>query len=170
MPTVYLALGSNLGDRLATLRSALKGVLNNTDLTLSDMSAVYQTEPVGMAEGAPWFYNMVLVCDTTLLPQQVLAHCQAVEAALGRERCPEAALPQNRTVDIDVLAYDELVVDTPELVLPHPRLAERAFVLVPLLEVNPAWCHPVLGQSVAQLHLALPSLARVELVGDLSVG
>jgi 2-amino-4-hydroxy-6-hydroxymethyldihydropteridine diphosphokinase len=134
------------------------------------MSAVYQTEPVGMAEGAPWFYNMVVVCDTTLSPQQVLAHCQAVEAALGRERCPEAALPQNRTVDIDVLAYDELVVNTPELVLPHPRLAERAFVLVPLLEVNPAWCHPVLGQSVAQLHLALPSLARVELVGDLSVG
>jgi len=169
MPTVYLALGSNTGDRLAYLHAAVRGLVSSSQLTLGEMSAVYQTEPVGMAEGAPWFYNMVVQCSTTLSPQQVLAHCQAVEATLGRERCPEASLPQNRTVDIDVLAYDDVVMTTPELVLPHPRMAERAFVLVPLLEVNPAWCHPVLGQSVAELHLALPSLARVELVGDLSV-
>jgi 2-amino-4-hydroxy-6-hydroxymethyldihydropteridine diphosphokinase len=168
MPTVYLALGSNTGDRLAYLRLAVQGLLGNTNLTLSDMSAVYQTEPVGMTSGTPWFYNMVVQCVTTLSPQQVLAHCQAVEATLGRKRCLEASLPQNRTVDIDLLAYDELCLDTPELVLPHPRMAERAFVLVPLLELNPDWYHPVLGQNVAELHLALPRLARVELVGDLS--
>lgn len=169
MPTVYLALGSNLGDRLATLHTAVQALKNLPQLSVQALSAVYQTEPMGMASGTPWFYNLVMQCATTLSPQAVLAHCQAIETTLGRERNPEATLPQNRTVDIDVLAYDELVIDTPELVLPHPRMAERAFVLVPLLELAPTWRHPVLGQSVAELHLALPSLARVELVGDLSV-
>jgi 2-amino-4-hydroxy-6-hydroxymethyldihydropteridine diphosphokinase len=164
MVRVVVALGSNVGDRRAWLLSALGHLSRATTLSHFAWSAVYQTQPVGMAEGTPWFLNMVLTADTTLTPLQLLALLQVTEAALGRQpQQHEGALPQNRTVDLDLLAYGTLTLATPTLTLPHPRLQERAFVLVPWLELDTTWRHPTLGLTVEALHAQLADPTHIEL-------
>jgi 2-amino-4-hydroxy-6-hydroxymethyldihydropteridine diphosphokinase len=145
--SAYLALGSNLGDRLETLRRAV-ALLDATDgIEVVRSSRVFETEPVGPPQ--PAYLNAVLEIRTGLEPRPLLDACQAVEAALGRVR-GERWGP--RTLDVDVLTYDARTVDEPDLTIPHPRMHERAFVLVPLLELDPG---PVLpgGRSLATLRL-----------------
>ena len=128
--TAYLALGSNLGDRLETLRraAALLDAVDGIDVVRS--SRVYETEPVGPPQ--PAYLNAVLEISTTLEPRAVLEAALGVEAELGRVR-DERWGP--RTLDVDVLLYDEREIDEPDLVVPHPRMHERGFVLVPLGEL-----------------------------------
>ena len=136
MAEVAIALGSNLGDRVAWLamaRSRLAGLL-----ATFRMSSIYETDPVG-DESQPRYLNAVVVGTTALSPVGLLRALQHIEADLGRER-PFPSAP--RTIDLDLLLYDELVLATPELKLPHPRLHERFFVLVPLAELVPDRRHP----------------------------
>lgn len=147
---MFLSLGSNLGHREANLLAALRR-LDELGVHTVRRSSWYETEPVGYTD-QPWFVNLVVEVRTRLDPHEVLQAAQRVEAELGRVRRIRWG---PRTVDVDVLLYGRRVVSTPDLVLPHPRMRERAFVLVPLVEVAPDLVLPD-GTAVADL---LPGVA-----------
>ena len=130
MPIVYLGLGSNLGDRARNIHEAVR-LLNEAGIMAIKLSSIIETDPVG---GPPQglFLNAVLKARTDLSPEALLKAAHAVEAALGRVRTVKDG---PRTIDIDILLYDDLTLNTPELVIPHPRMKERAFVMRPLNEV-----------------------------------
>lgn len=135
MPQAYVALGGNIGDARATIAQAIRQFCDGRDVTLLARSADYRTPPWGVTDQPP-FVNACIAVDTRLDPQALLARAQAVEAALGRDRSRERRWGP-RPLDIDLLTYDDRVIDLPELTLPHPRLFARAFVLVPLVEIAP---------------------------------
>jgi 2-amino-4-hydroxy-6-hydroxymethyldihydropteridine diphosphokinase len=142
---IYLALGSNLGDRLVNLRGAVAAL--PPVVTVQAESRVYETPPWGYTD-QPAFLNMVLRGVTELQPLPLLAHLKQLERALGRGKTFRWG---PRRIDIDILFYDDLVLETPRLSIPHPGLTERAFVLVPLADLAPDLRHPVLGKSVREL-------------------
>lgn len=134
--TAYIGLGSNLGGRWATLRTAVGQLCTLGRVTA--VSSLYETEPVGYRD-QPWFLNAVVILETVLEPQELLHRLLEIERAAGRRRLfPNAP----RTLDLDLLLYDAVVMASEELVVPHPRLHERAFVLVPLVELAPDLIHP----------------------------
>jgi len=135
MTEALLALGGNLGDARETLVRAIAALTEAGDIRLQARSSDYMTPPWGV-EDQPPFVNLCIAVDTALTPQALLARAQAVERAFGRDRASEQRWGP-RTLDIDILTYDDLVLNEPELTLPHPRLFERAFVLVPLAEIAP---------------------------------
>ena len=142
---VYLGLGSNLGDRQHNLDKALDFLSQR--LQMDNISSVYDTEPIGNIE-QPRFLNLVCRVYTSLSPEALLVLAKGIESKLGRTpNKPNTPRP----IDIDILFYGEQVIETPELVIPHPRLAERAFVLIPLAEVTPNFVHPVSGKTVKEL-------------------
>jgi len=142
---VYLCLGSNLGERKENLSRALD--LLSQRLRVSEVSSTYETEAVGGAN-QPKFLNMIAKAYTMLEPPGLLLLIKGIEHKLGRLPGPRNT---PRTIDIDIIFYGDRVIDTPELVIPHPRLAERAFVLVPLNEIAPTFIHPVNKKSVSAM-------------------
>jgi 2-amino-4-hydroxy-6-hydroxymethyldihydropteridine diphosphokinase len=135
MAEALLALGGNLGDVRATLARAITMLCERSDIRLLARSSDYLTPPWGV-EDQPPFVNLCIAVETTLTPHALLARAQAVEHAFGRDRGHERRWGP-RTLDIDILTYDDLVLGDPDLTLPHPRLHERAFVLMPLAEIVP---------------------------------
>jgi 2-amino-4-hydroxy-6-hydroxymethyldihydropteridine diphosphokinase len=135
MTAAWLALGGNVGDSRAILDRAVALLCDDDQVRLAARSADYRTPPWGVEDQAP-FINLCIAVDTTLSPQELLARAQEVERALGRNRSKEQRWGP-RTADIDIIAYDDLTLDEGALTLPHPRLLERAFVLVPLAEIAP---------------------------------
>ena len=133
MTRAYLGLGSNLGDRRALLRQAIES-LNWGDVVVTERSSVYETTPVGGPDGQPDFLNQVIAVDTTLDARGLWERCSAVEAALGRSRDHEQRWGP-RTIDIDLLLFGDEMLLEPDLIVPHPRMNERAFVLIPLAEI-----------------------------------
>jgi 2-amino-4-hydroxy-6-hydroxymethyldihydropteridine diphosphokinase len=157
--TVYLSLGSNLGDRKRMLESAIS-LLEGPHFRIRRVSTVYETEPIDLRRQA-WFLNLVLEAETDLFPKQLLRRIQRVELELGRRRLKHKG---PRTIDIDILLYGDSVIQSSELVIPHPRLKERRFVLEPLTELSPELRHPISGQTLAELLPATlgQALRRVE--------
>jgi 2-amino-4-hydroxy-6-hydroxymethyldihydropteridine diphosphokinase len=144
--TVYLSLGSNVGDRAGNLRAAIEA-LPGAGVKVLRVSPVYQTEPVEYTAQA-WFLNLVVEAETELFPLQLLARTARIERTLGRVR----TVPKGpRTIDIDILLYGKSVVQSAELEIPHPRMAERRFVLAPLADLAPDLRHPVLQKTIREL-------------------
>lgn len=130
---------------------------------ITAISSIYRSEPVGY-RGQPDYFNVICKAQTAFNPFRLLSVAHLIERALGRTRTfPNAP----RTIDIDILDYGGLMLDTPELILPHPRLHQRAFVLVPLAEIAPEWRHPVFGKTAAELLAEAGPLERIERVGSL---
>ncbi|HET8909217.1 MAG TPA: 2-amino-4-hydroxy-6-hydroxymethyldihydropteridine diphosphokinase [Ktedonobacterales bacterium] len=154
---VYLGLGSNLGDRDANLAAAIQALAEL--VTVERVSSVYDTAPLHVTD-QPRFHNLVCQATTDLTPPALLRAAKAIERHLGRA---DGRRYGPRVIDIDVLLYDSLVLQTDELTVPHPRTAERAFVLAPLAEIAPLLVHPVLGETMPFLlsHLAESDVRRV---------
>jgi 2-amino-4-hydroxy-6-hydroxymethyldihydropteridine diphosphokinase len=150
---IYLALGSNLGDRFANLQAATAAL--PPAIRVLHQSPVYETLPWGLTN-QPNFLNMALKGETTLAPLELLNHLKHLETNLGRL---PAVRWGPRRIDMDILFYDGLILDTPGLIIPHPHLHERAFVLVPLADLDPDLVHPLFGKPVREL------LAAVETTG-----
>jgi len=142
---VYLALGSNLDDRLANLKQAVASLSPQMDVKAK--SHIYETLPWGYEE-QPKFLNQVVKVQTYLEPEPLLKHIKRLEIALGRK-----ASFQNgpRLIDIDILFYDEIILNTPDLTIPHPRLHERGFVLLPMMDIAPDLVHPLTRKSIREM-------------------
>jgi len=162
MATVYLSLGSNLGDRKKNIASALK--MLGQEAQILKVSSLYETEPVGYKD-QPWFLNCVCSIETDLSPQALLKFVKATERKMGRKptRCFGP-----RLIDIDILLYDDLILDSPDLTIPHPRLEERAFVLLPLREIASQLVHPLLGANVEELWQKARNLEKIRLYSGFS--
>ncbi len=146
MKTVYLSLGSNVGDRERSLQNAID-LLGSPGLRILRSSSVYETEPLEFrAQG--WFLNLVLEAESGLFPIQMLHKIQRVEKELGRRRIVAKG---PRSIDVDILLFGKFVVETPDLVIPHPRMHERRFVLEPMAELAPDLRHPVLRRTMREL-------------------
>ncbi len=146
MKRVYLSLGSNLGDRVAQIRKALE-MLPSEGVPILRVSSLYKTEPVDFRPQA-WFVNCVAEADTELMPLQLLKALKSIERALGRR----PGIPKGpRAIDIDILFYENVVVHTPELTIPHARLGDRRFVLMPLRELAATARHPLTQRTVLEM-------------------
>jgi 2-amino-4-hydroxy-6-hydroxymethyldihydropteridine diphosphokinase len=149
--SAYLSLGSNLGNREENLREAVRSL--KTLGTIAAVSSFYETEPVEVEGPQPWFLNMVVALETELTPHGLLSGALEIERKLGRERTsPKAA----RTIDIDIVMFGETIMKAPGLVIPHPSMQHRRFVLEPLAEIAPQAEHPVLHKIAADLLRELP--------------
>jgi 2-amino-4-hydroxy-6-hydroxymethyldihydropteridine diphosphokinase len=143
---VYLSLGSNVGEREANLRRAIEALAAN-DVRVLRESSIYETEPRDLP-GQPWFLNQVIEAETDLFPRQLLSRAQRIEREMGRRR---GVAKGPRLIDIDIVLFGGSIVFTPDLEIPHPRMAERRFVLEPLAELCPEMRHPANGRTVCQM-------------------
>jgi 2-amino-4-hydroxy-6-hydroxymethyldihydropteridine diphosphokinase len=143
----YLGLGSNLGNRFRNLSDAVNHLVRKNGIRIAHVSPVYETDPVGNTD-QPKYLNAVLEIDTVLEPMNLLKTCLEVEAEMGRIRTRRW---ESRSIDIDVLLCGEELISTEELIVPHPLLHEREFVLRPLADIAPDLVHPVLDESIAEL-------------------
>lgn len=167
MPRCLIALGANLGDRKATLSEALKRLDATEGVSVVSRSAWLETPPIGGPGGQPPFLNGAAVLETTLDPQSLARRLQQIETELGRRRLVRW---DARAIDLDMLLYEDVAIETPQLVVPHPRMAVRRFVLEPAKEIAGDWIHPTIGWTIEQLwrHLtsATPYLAITGLPGS----
>ena len=156
---ILIALGSNLpssyGSPLETLEAAIAQIDAHDDLSVLACSAVYKSAPVPVSD-QPWYHNSVISVETDLKPFTLLAVLQEIEIMFGRVRDAEERNAA-RTLDLDIISYDDCVIDEAGLQIPHPRMVERAFVVLPLCDIAPEWEHPVSGLSVAKMVDALPA-------------
>ncbi|MCK4660630.1 MAG: 2-amino-4-hydroxy-6-hydroxymethyldihydropteridine diphosphokinase [Phycisphaerae bacterium] len=155
----YLALGANLGDRLHTMVAAADRIDQIPETRVVAYSNLYETKPVGGPPGQPAYLNAVVRIETRRRPHDLLGHCLRIEAELGRRR----NVPNSpRTIDIDVLLYDDVVLETSTLIVPHPRLHLRGFVLCPLMDLAPQLLHPALRATICELLARLPKSQRTD--------
>lgn len=139
MNRAFISIGSNIGERHQYLQDAIEALNSRSDTTIEKVSSIYETEPVGYTDQAS-FLNVVISINTSLSAEQLLIACQQIEQELGRERTIRWG---PRTVDLDILLYNEEIIETEVLIVPHPRMAERSFVLIPLLEIAPDIKNPI---------------------------
>ena len=156
--SAYLSLGSNLGDRAANLAAAIEA-MSAAGVRITKQSSLYATEPVEL-RAQPWFLNCCVEAETALMPRQLLHALHEIAARIGGRKIVRKG---PRAIDIDILLYGSSTVRIPTLTIPHPRMTERRFVLVPLAEIAPTLRHPRLKSTIAELLAACPDTARVRL-------
>ena len=164
MAIVYLSLGSNAGDRVGYVQQAASMLGEIEDTNLVESSSLYETEPWHMKTDN-WFVNAVIALSTNLEPEKLLEECHRIENILGRKRGDNSTGFKDRTIDIDILFYDDKVITTDELIIPHRFIQRRAFVLVPMLEIAQDFVHPVLKKNISTLFDELESPEQVFLYG-----
>ncbi len=150
MPIAYLCLGSNIENRVSFIQQATKLLVEDGHANIIRSSAIYETEPWGNKDQS-WFLNAIIEVKTKLTPKELLEHCLNVEAKLGRKR-DENNRWGERNIDIDIILYNDNVIEEENLCIPHKYFHERAFVLVPLLELIPDFVHPVLNKTLIDLY------------------
>lgn len=160
MNQAFIALGTNIGMREEHLNQALSLLNGRTDVEIKRKSSIYETAPVGFVDQAD-FLNMVIHITTSLSPLKLLDVCQEIEHQLGRERSIRFG---PRTIDLDILLYNQENSDTERLVIPHPRMHERAFVLIPLAEIAPEESIPTLNRSVREQLVLLPEAVQADVL------
>ena len=160
--TVYLSLGSNLGDRARNLHAAI-AALPGVDVRVTNVSSLYETEPVDYLE-QPWFLNCAVAAETALAPLDLLHALRGIEAQLGSQK---AFAKGPRLLDMDILLYGDEAIELPELQIPHPRMLQRNFVLAPLAEIAPALKHPRWMANVAEIFAASADTSQVKRFGPL---
>ena len=158
--TVYLSLGSNLGDRAGNLQEAIR--LIEREGAIKGVSSFYETEPVDFPD-QPWFLNCVVALESSAPPERLMVELLKIEQNMGRLRMQHKG---PRIIDIDILLYSDRVIDTPELKIPHPAMHQRRFVLEPLAEIAPGAKHPLLQKTVGELLNALPDGQEVHRFAD----
>ena len=167
MAIVYLSLGSNKGDRLGYIQQATSLLNGFENINVIQSSSFYETEPWG-TDSQNWYVNAVVQVSTSLLPTALLKQCQKIESMLGRNREKEGKYG-DRTIDIDIIFYGDKVIseeiDNLQLTIPHPLMHERAFALVPLLEIDAEFIHPVFKKSINDLYEYLENPEMVYLYG-----
>jgi 2-amino-4-hydroxy-6-hydroxymethyldihydropteridine diphosphokinase len=146
--TAYLSLGSNIGERQENLERAL-ALLESAGICITRRSSIYETEPRDVA-GQPWFFNLVVECQTNYFPLQLLMVVLGIEREMGRKREPTTVRRGPRVIDIDILLYGNAIIETPALTVPHSRMLERRFVLEPLLEIDPGLRHPATKEPLSK--------------------
>ena len=160
MEQIYIGFGSNQGDSVRICREAIEALRRHPEIDVVRVSSLYRTEPVGMVQ-QDWFVNGVISCKTSLKPLDLLDVTRRIEEDFGRVR---AVRWGPRSLDMDILSYGELQVDLPGLTIPHPRLHERLFVLVPLEEIAPDWRHPLFKITARELLAGLYAASHASAV------
>lgn len=163
MAIVYLSLGSNIGDRIGYLQQATSLLSLTPEISVVSTSSFYESEPWQM-NSENWFVNAVLQISTTLSPEQILSECQRIEKQLGRKRT-ETIGYADRTIDIDILFFDNQVISTKDLTVPHRFFHNRAFIMVPMLEIAQDFIHPIYNKTVMELYEELENPEMVCLYG-----
>jgi len=158
MPQAYIALGSNVGDKKGNIALALSLLTKSSSVQIQKRSSLYITEPAGY-EDQEDFLNMVIKIYTELSPRELFSLCKSIEKEMGR--VTEIRWGP-RVIDLDILLYEDNIIKEEDLVIPHPRMHERAFVLIPLAEIEPYLVHPVLGKDIKNLIKELKTFGRVE--------
>jgi 2-amino-4-hydroxy-6-hydroxymethyldihydropteridine diphosphokinase len=157
----YIGIGSNLGDRIERCQAAIRAISEIAEVTAIRASSLYETAPVPPASGG-WFVNGVVSVQTELTPRALLYELQRIEQSMGR--AAERARGEDRSIDLDLLLMGSQIVEQPDLILPHPRLHQRRFVLAPLCELDPEFRHPVFGITMRQLFDRLDDPSPVRLL------
>ena len=159
----YIAIGTNLGDRVANYRKAVGLIRTLPSSRVTRESSLYQSEPLGKARN--WFLNGVVEVMTDLEPKELLKHTQKIEDSMGRKRESGSKKPANvsRVIDLDILFFDIETIDAKNLKIPHPEIQNRRFVLLPLSELAPALVHPVLASTVSKLLVTTPDKKKCSL-------
>ena len=164
MSRVFISLGSNLGDRLSNIQHAVSSLSMHEEINIIKTSSFYETQPWGN-KNQEWFFNAAIALDTSLSCKDLLAYCQNIEVQLGRVRKQGEKWSQ-RAIDIDILMYDnEVIAQGEELIVPHPYMHLRAFVLVPMLEVKADLVHPVFNKTISEMYDELENPEDVFLYG-----
>ncbi len=158
---VLLSMGANLGDRKSTIRSAIQEIANNCDIDIIRISSLYETEPVGISS-QPWFLNLSLLISTTLFPSNLLQLIKSIETKLGRRARSRWT---EREIDIDILLFDEMIIQEDALNIPHPQMLFRKFVLVPSSEIASSMIHPKANKTINELLILCDDTSKVELYG-----
>lgn len=164
MAIAYLSLGSNLGDRVGYIQQAVSLLSASPDINIVATSSFYETEPWQM-HSENWFVNAVIQISTTLTPEELLKECKNVESLLGRKKEDDEKGYADRTIDIDIIFYDNLLINTPELTIPHRFFHKRVFMLVPMLEIAQDFVHPLFNKTVEKLYDEIENPEMVCLYG-----
>ena len=166
MAIVYLSLGSNLGDRVGYIQQATGLLGANPDINIVATSSFYESEPWEM-NSEKWFVNAIVQISTTLPAQLLLDECQRIEVFLGRTHNSQTDRYEDRNIDIDIIFYDNSIIKTDNLTIPHPLFHRRAFMLVPMLEIAEDYVHPLFNKTVEQLYDELENPEMVYLYGTI---